>query len=92
MVIDQTIVNVVIGVVFSISGWILKSIWEALKELQNVDVQLSDKVNAIELLVAGQYARKDEIEKLFSALFIKLDKISDKIDCKADKIDCKDCR
>ena len=92
MVIDQTIINTIIGLVFSMSGWILKSIWDALKILQNVDAQLSDKVNSIELLVAGQYVRKDEIEKLFSALFTKLDKISDKIDGKVDKINCKDCK
>ena len=44
-----------------------------------------EKVNQIEVLVAGQYVKRDDFDKLANAIFAKLDKISDKIDSKADR-------
>lgn len=82
---DQTVVNCVIGVFFSVAGWILKTVWNSLKELQETDRQLAEKVSSIELLVAGQYVKRDDFEKFCVAVFAKLDKISDKLDRKVDK-------
>lgn len=82
---DQTIINYIIGAIFTVSGWTLKTIWGSLKDLQNTDRDLAEKVNSIELLVAGQYVKRDDFERFCSAIFIKLDKISDKLDGKADK-------
>lgn len=82
---DQTVLNYIIGAVFSVTGWVLKTLWDALKDLQKADTQLAEKVNSIELLVAGQYVKRDDFEKFCNAVFLKLDKISDKIDRKVDK-------
>ena len=35
--------------------------------------------------MAGNYVKRDELEKTLSAIFAKLEKISDKLDGKADK-------
>ena len=61
-----------------IGGWFLNILWKDAKEL-------SAKVQAIELLVAGQYVSKLEFERFTSAVFSKLDKIEEKLDRKADK-------
>jgi hypothetical protein len=42
-------------------------------------------VQSIEVLVAGSYVKRDDMDKLTAALFAKLDKIELKIDGKADK-------
>ena len=46
---------------------------------------LAEKVNGIEILVAGNYVKKDDFDRFTDAIFSKLDKISDKLDNKADK-------
>jgi uncharacterized protein YcbK (DUF882 family) len=81
----QDIINAAIGVAGALGGWWLKTIWEALRELQKADQMLAEKVSAIEVLVAGQYIRRDEFEKMATALFSKLDKIYDRLESKADK-------
>ena len=49
------------------------------------DQTLADKVARIEVLVAGEYVKKDEFERAIERLFDKLDHIEMKIDQKADK-------
>ena len=82
---NQDLINAIIGIVGAGAGWWMKTMWESLRELQRADTSLVEKVSAIEVLVAGQYVRRDEVEKLFSAVFVKLDRIEDKLSWKADK-------
>ena len=82
---SQTIINTVIALVGFLGGWILKVIWEAVKELQIADKILVDKVNTIEILIAGNYMSKQDFDKIVAAIFAKLDKIDDKLDRKVDK-------
>ena len=82
---DQQIINWFLGGFGVLIGFTLKSVWEALKDLQIADRALVEKVAAIEVLVAGMYVRKDEFNISMQTLFSKLDKIEDKIDRKVDK-------
>lgn len=93
---DQTIINWLLVGFGGLISFVLKSLWEAVKDLQKADKQLIDKVSSIEVLVAGQYMLKtdfnqnigdlkNEFTNTMSAVFRKLDKIDDKIDKKADK-------
>ena len=82
---SQTIINTAIALVGFLGGWILKVIWEAVKELQFADKILVDKVNTIEILIAGNYMSKQDFDKIAAAIFAKLDKIDDKLDRKVDK-------
>jgi len=82
---NQDLINAIIGIVGAGAGWWMKTMWESLRELQRADTSLVEKIDAIEVLVAGQYVRRDEVEKLFSAVFVKLDRIEDKLSWKADK-------
>ena len=62
-----------------------ESVNKNIKEVEEDTVKLSDKVQAIELLVAGDYVKKSEFEAKIDAMFKKLDIIVDKLDRKADK-------
>lgn len=81
----QFLFNMVLGLAAFLGGYVLNSISANLKSLQNTDSDLAKKVQSIEVLVAGAYVKNSEIEKLSTAIFSKLDKISDKLDTKQDK-------
>lgn len=63
----------------------MKTMWESLNELRSADARLTEKVQAIEVLVAGNYVTKSDLNVLTEALFKKLDRIESKVDNKADK-------
>jgi hypothetical protein len=83
---DQQLFQWVVGGVCLIGGVLLKTCWDAVKDLQIADRRLIERVSETEILVAGQYVRRDEIERLSTALFAKLDRIEIKIDGKQDKL------
>ena len=66
-------------------GWVLNSIRDSIREMRNETHTLATKVQAIELLVAGQYVTKSDMEKDMNIIFGKLDRIEGKLDGKADK-------
>ena len=82
---SQTIINSAFAVIGALGGWVLNRIWEALKDLHAADKVLTEKVGAIEVLVAGVYVTREELQKTVSAVFTKLDRIEDKLDHKVDK-------
>ena len=82
---DQSLINWIIASAGALIGFILKSIWDAVKDLQSSDKELADKVSRIEVLVAGEYGKKEEFNSIMLRLFEKLDHIESKIDAKADK-------
>jgi uncharacterized membrane protein YccF (DUF307 family) len=82
---DQTIINWLLGGFGSLLGFLLHAVWQAVKDLQMADKEITEKIGQIEVLVAGNYVKKDEFQDSIKALFAKLDKIEDKIDKKVDK-------
>jgi hypothetical protein len=82
---DQTIINWLMGLFSMLFGFLLRTVWQAVKDLQMSDKQLVEKVNSIEVLVAGQYVKQDEFNRLSDAIFKKLDRIEEKLDKKEDK-------
>ena len=82
---DQTILNWILGGIGCLLGFLLNTVWQAVKDLQKADSDLSKKLGEIEVLVAGAYVKKDDIDKLSNAIFAKLDRIEDKLDGKVDK-------
>ena len=81
----QVLFNIVVGVAGAMGGWILNTIWGEIKCMQESDTMLADKVARIEVLVAGQYCKREDMERLSVAIFAKLDRIEDKLDGKVDK-------
>ena len=82
---DQTIINAIIGGFGAALAFILRVVWDGLRELQRADVELATRVSEMQLLVAGNYVKKEDLESSVKALFAKLDKIEDKLDKKADR-------
>lgn len=77
--------NIAVALSGFLGGWWVKTIWESLKDLQNADKELASKVSQIEVIVAGQYVKRDEFDRTAAAIFVKLDKIYDLVQTKADK-------
>lgn len=82
---DQTVVNWVLTGFSGLIGFLLTAVWQAVKDLQQADNELTNKLAEIKVLVAGDYVKKDEFLQSVTALFTKLDRIEDKLDTKADK-------
>ena len=82
---EQNLINTLITVVGAIFGWVLKVIWDAVRDLQQADDELVEKVNKIEVLVAGEYVKREDFRSDMDRLFAKLDSIEAKLDSKADK-------
>ena len=81
----QTAFNIVLSLVAFLGGWVLNSLRDSIRALQKTDSELADKVQRIEVLVAGTYVKRDDMDKLGTALFQKLDRIELKLDGKVDK-------
>jgi len=82
---DQIVINWLLGALGAICGFLLNMVWQAVKDLQDADKALVEKVGAIEVLVAGAYVSRDEFLRTLDALFKKLDHIEEKFDRKVDK-------
>tara|TARA_B100001059_G_scaffold175927_1_gene176340 strand:- start:730 stop:984 length:255 start_codon:yes stop_codon:yes gene_type:complete len=82
---DQGMINTIITVSGGVVGWILKTLWDSVRMLEKTDDMIIEKVNRVEVLVAGEYIRREEFENGVQRLFVKLDQIEAKIDQKADK-------
>ncbi len=94
---DQTLINYLMAGFGAAIGFILSVIWEGLRELQTADLAITAKLNQMQLVVAGEYVKKEDLERSaasqrdyfehsVNAIFKKLDKIEDKLDGKVDRI------
>ena len=81
----QDLFNAAIGALLLLIGWFLRIMWDSLQGLQKQDRELAEKVGKIEVLVAGEYVKKEDFDRVIERLFDKLDHIELKIDSKADK-------
>jgi hypothetical protein len=81
----QTFVNIALGLIAFLGGWVVRNLQESMAQLRTADETLATKVQAIEVLVAGTYVKKSDMEHFTSAIFAKLDRIEDKLDGKVDK-------
>ena len=82
---DQVIINWLLAGFGALIGFMLNAVWQAVQDLQSADKVLAERVGSIEVLVAGDYLRRDDFTHTIEALFAKLDKIEDKLDKKVDK-------
>jgi hypothetical protein len=92
----QSAFNTAMALVAFLGGWMIKWIGDSLKSLKDSNKEMKDNIQKIEVLVAGEYVKKTDLEKAtdlynaalkeFSAsLREQLTRIEDKLDNKADK-------
>jgi len=95
-ILDQTLINYLMAGFGAAISFILKVIWEGLRELQKCDLDITSRISQMQLLVAGEYVKREDLErstnmqreyfeKSLTALFAKLDKIENKLDGKMDR-------
>lgn len=77
--------NAILVICGFLGGWVLNNLKSSIDLLHIADNDLTTKVQAIEVLVAGTYVKRDDMDKLGTALFAKLDRIEMKLDSKVDK-------
>lgn len=82
---EQDLINWMLGGFGALFGFLLNSIWQAVKDLQRTDSDLVDRIAQIEVLVAGTYISRVEFDKAMGRLFRKLDTIDQRLGGKADK-------
>lgn len=78
-------INWALSILSAIAGFLLKTLWNSVKELQESDQNIVSKIYEVDKLVAGEYVRRDELTSQMVAMFKKLDRIEDKLDHKVDK-------
>jgi hypothetical protein len=81
----QMMFNIIAGVAGLFGSFILKRLWDQLDDVRKEHAALVQRHTETEVLVAGAYAKRDDVERLGRAIFAKLDKIESKLDQKADK-------
>jgi hypothetical protein len=81
----QVFFDVAVGIIGVLGGWVLNTVWGAVKDLQEADKDLAEKVGQIEVLVAGRYVTRDEFNNTLGQVFAKLDTIRDLVSQKADR-------
>ena len=73
----QVLFDVAIGVIGVLGGWTLNTVWAAVKDLQEADKNLAEKVGQIEVLVAGRYVTREDFNQVLNQVFERLDRIRD---------------
>ena len=81
----QSLINILFGLVAFFGGIWVRGIADSLKELKQVDTELASKMQSIEVLIAGDYIKRDDFHDFTKELFGKLAKIEEKLDRKVDK-------
>ena len=82
---SQTIINVLLGVVVTLLGTVLKMFWHTQKDLQAEIKRSTEDLSRVKVLVAGEYATRTDVDRKFDAMLEKLDRIERKLDRKVDK-------
>ena len=85
MAIDQSVFNIAVTACGLLGGWVMKMLYDQIKDLQSDCRRILDKVASTEVLIAGQYISVAQFNTFSDSINRKLDSISDKLDRKADK-------
>lgn len=78
MNLDQTIVNWAFGLVGTLGGFVLKTLWDA-------NTQMRNDLSALNEKIGREYVRRDDFKDHAARVEAMLAKIFDKLDEKADK-------
>lgn len=74
----QALFNLLGGMISGALLWMLKTLWGRIHHQ-------SERISALEVLVAGKYVTRDDYQRTSEAMFAQLRRIEDKLDRKADK-------
>jgi len=92
----KEILDVLLGLLSFLGVWVLNTMWRNMKELEEANEKIVEKLQSLELQLVRDFAKKADVDENTKALFQrfgrleermmeKLDIIRDKLDQKADK-------
>ena len=84
----QILFDAIVGIAAFLAIWVMNALKDSIKVLHESDVELSKKLQNIEVLVAGNYTTRPELQIFADAVFKKLEQMHEKLDLKADKSSC----
>lgn len=84
----QSLINVLFGVIAFLGGWVVRNLQESMANLRASDVELTKKVQEMEVLVAGKYVTWDGLKDVLAPMVATLGRIEQKLDSKMDKSEC----
>ena len=67
-------------------GFMVNRVFNKLDNLTIQDAQLTKEIYGIKIALPTNYVTKPQLDQMASAIFKKLDSISNKLDSKADKV------
>ena len=71
----QEVFNIAVALIGFLAAWVLRVLWESIKELQRNNKEVSDQLRDNELLVLGQYTKKEELDRVADAILTKISKL-----------------
>jgi len=74
----QNLINIGLGAVLTVAGWLMRELWGAVKELQR-------DLSKLEASLPKEYVLKDDLDKRMQHIEDMFQRIYDKLDGKADK-------
>jgi hypothetical protein len=75
---DQNLINLLIGVVGAVVGWVLKVIWNAIQHLQQDMKDIEKELHTEYVSKNDFHTALDEIKQIVQRIFDKLDNKADK--------------
>lgn len=79
----QAAFNVAASTLCALLGWLMRSLWQEVKEMKTNHGRLSDRVNAVEVLVAGKYQLREDSRRDMDTILSKLDRIEQRMEHRA---------
>lgn len=76
----QTIFNAAVSIGCMLGGWVLKSIRESLNQLSNDQKAINSKMSHMEVLIAGDYVRRDAMDSSIGKLESKIDRLANTVE------------
>ena len=81
----QIFINVGLALIAFLGGWVVSNLQDSMRKLRDADEHLANKVQAMEVLVAGSYVKWDALKDALMPITIQLGRIENKLDGKVDK-------
>lgn len=78
--------NITLSVVSVLGGWLLKSLFERIKDLEIADKEWAVQVAKLREELPTHYVRRGDLKELTDGIFSMLRRIEDKLDSKVDKV------
>ena len=81
----QDLINSAFAALGGLAGWVLNNLKDSIENLRKQELVTTDKLQRMEVLVAGNYVKREELVAMLASIRCQLEKIDNKLDTKADK-------